>query len=134
VPRGRFLPVEHAHRGPVGPTLTDFELARADFGEFSVSHDLVPLDAFLPLALLIGVEAAPQFLEMRLAMLAERGRPLRDRSSPRDLKFYRRVSIAEIDRPLMRAEVPHVHASVVEEAEISLMERHRVVPVDAVLG
>jgi hypothetical protein len=66
-----LLPVAHAHRGRVDPALSDFELARADspfdvnlaallelfvanFGEFSVSHDLVPLDAFLPLALLIG--------------------------------------------------------------------------------
>jgi hypothetical protein len=71
VPRRRFLPVEHAHRGRLGLTLTDFELASADSpfdvnlaaflwplvansGEFSITHDLVPLDAFLPLALLIG--------------------------------------------------------------------------------
>src|SRR5580704_13988589 len=80
------------------------------------------------------VEAAPQLLEVGLTMLAEWRRPLRDRPSPRDLKFYDRVTIAEIDRSLMLAEVPHVHAEVLEEAEISLMDRHRVVPVDAVLG
>src|SRR5216683_7528682 len=67
-------------------------------------------------------------------MLAERRRPLRDRPSPRALKFYHRVAIAEIDRPLMLAQVPHVHANVVEEAEISLMERKRVVSVNTVLG
>src|SRR5260370_16427740 len=70
------------------------------------------------------VEAAPQFLEVRLAMLSERRRPLRDRPSPRALIFHDRVAIAEIDGPLMLAKVPHVHANVVEEAEISLMERH----------
>ena len=80
------------------------------------------------------VEAAPQRVEVRLAMLTERGRPLRDRPSPGELKLYDRVTIAEIERSLMRAEVFHVHARVFEEAEISLMDRQRMVSIDAVLG
>src|SRR5271156_1396092 len=48
------------------------------------------------------IEAAPHFLEMRLAMLAERRDPVRDRPSPRALVFHYRVTVAEIDCLLMR--------------------------------
>src|ERR1700682_1123730 len=105
-------------------------------GQVREDHQVAAGLADTPGALLAEalVEAAPQRLEVCLAILAERRRPLRDRPSPRDLKFQDRVAIAEIDSPLMLAEVPHVHANVVQEPEISLMERERVVSVNTVLG
>src|SRR5271166_5195046 len=51
-------------------------------------------DAPRPLGTKALVESAPQFLEMRFAMLTERRHPVRNRSSPSALILHNRMAIA----------------------------------------
>src|ERR1700722_7788901 len=83
------------------------------------------------------LESPPDFLEVRLAMLAEGRDPVRDWPSPRALIFHHRVPVPEIYRLLIGRSryvaAFHIDTYITQEAEVPLMRRQTVIAVIAVL-